>query len=138
MINFLKNIFEWGDTNEAKAARQAFRNLFKDGELITMLITPFSYVLFSINFLFWALLISYNHERFQNIVLTLLGIVSASVSSALFCWLMYEMLNDFVFSKFNRLKSELGSQDSFPKMTAKIIISCCVTFLVLFALIQFP
>ena len=34
MINFLKNIFEWGDTNEAKAARQAFRNLFKDGELI--------------------------------------------------------------------------------------------------------
>ncbi|MDO9050020.1 MAG: hypothetical protein Q7U70_00835 [Methylotenera sp.] len=99
-------------------------------------ITPFNYVLVSVNILICWLFISNSHNTLN---LTPVGFVFvyivAPVITSAACLFSYVFLESFIFNKVDSLKSELSNfddEDSFPKMVVKVFISCAVTYPLIF------
>ncbi|PPC88714.1 MAG: hypothetical protein CTY37_00215 [Methylotenera sp.] len=123
-----------GFQSEAYLRKQeAFKEASKyDPPFIKTWVTPFNFVLVSVNAIVcWIFFLP---KLNFTVIGSLIAYVCMPLMLSIPCLIVYLLSDEFLFSKIKKLKTDSGNEDNFPKMTAKVILACSMTYLLFFVL----
>lgn len=137
LVKFVSKLLGF-QSEEYLRRQQAYKDAkkYEDSFSIVDYITPFSFVLVTINTIvvILALSESYNFSNTNSPIFAPVAHLMYILILSGFCATCYVVLNDSLFQRIKKLKSHPDIKDGFLKMIVKIAISCTVTHAIFFLL----